>query len=138
MCDVCGAPRSQLGSVLFGRCGRIFVDAILISCQLGSSCAFVVFVADCIHSVLPDSWQATVHVSMLIALLFPLLCALALPRNTTYLAPTSHLGNVSLVVGVTTVMVYGFRNQTVAFDGRCCSQPLRSAPPFLLSLVPYD
>jgi hypothetical protein len=91
----------------------VFTDAVLISCQVGSSCAFVVFVADTVHSVLPEAVRAYLTVTMLIALLFPILSALAIPRSTTYLAPTSHLGNISLVIGVTTVLVYGFRNTTL-------------------------
>jgi hypothetical protein len=52
---------------------------------------------------------------------FPLLLLLSLLRNTTYLAPTSHLGNIALIVGVCTVFVYGYTNTTPS---------LTTLPPF--------
>src|SRR5262245_5669516 len=72
----------------------------------GANCAFIAFISSNLTSVL-HQYEMPVTSMTVVWCLFPVLAALSLLRNTTYLAPTSHIGNVALVVGIGAVFWFG-------------------------------
>lgn len=104
----------QIGGAAFGRSGELIVDIALISCQIGSNCAFIAFIASNLHSVLSSpALFPSLSLSTVVLCLFPVLALLAIPRTTTYLAPTSHLGNLALLVGLSTVVWCGWERRSL-------------------------
>lgn len=103
----------QLGQIAMNnsRIGEYIVNISLLSCQLGGNCAFLSFVVSSIYSILTIH-NLTHYLShtMIVILLFPILCGLALSKSTAYLAPFSHFGNITLLISVLTVLVYSAIN----------------------------
>jgi len=122
----------EIAGFCFGHSGELVVDLTLVTCQIGANCAFISFISSNISSVLSEheslSWITNVYV---IWGVFPVLCALCLLRNTTYLAPTSHFGNVALLVGIGTVLYYSASHPvSVHGDGALASVSIEGLPLF--------
>jgi len=100
---------AQVGYLAFGRWGRVAVRTCLMVSQLGAGIAYVSFISQNMHAVIPSvsrgAWVWT---------LFPLLSALVQIRNIRLLAPTSALGNLVYLFSLCTIFFYGFRDH-------CCT-----------------
>eukprot|EP00736_Rhodelphis_marinus_P010109 Rmarinus@m.19402 len=94
----------------FGPRMYIASFAMLFFCQISAVIAFLTFVAQNAAESLGFRKE------LVILVLFPVVLAMSLTSNTTYLAPTSYLGNISLVVAVVCVLWYGCANDPPSFS----------------------
>jgi amino acid permease len=105
----------QVAYVAYGEWGRISADTVLIFCQVGSCAAFLVLVLTNIQACLA-SYGHQWPLSWIAIPLAPIVLMLSLPRSTTYLAPAAHFGNLTLLVGVATIVYYGVTSKSSYLD----------------------
>eukprot|EP00466_Bigelowiella_natans_P000758 jgi/Bigna1/74444/fgenesh1_pg.29_\ len=92
----------ELSSLTFGAAGEGISAFAAISTQLGACVSFLVFIGENMADVTGASG------SIITLGLVPILIILALIKDASLFAPTSHLGNAALVLAVSTVFWYGF------------------------------
>ncbi len=97
---------AQVAGVCYGTSGRRLVDCVLVFAQLGCGTAFLSLVLTSVQAVF-DSYDLHLKLGVVACGVFPIVLLLALPRTTTYLAPAAHVGNLTLLICVGTLLYYG-------------------------------
>uniref|UniRef100_A0A7S2XC81 Amino acid transporter transmembrane domain-containing protein n=1 Tax=Lotharella oceanica TaxID=641309 RepID=A0A7S2XC81_9EUKA len=92
----------DLSRFTFGWVGEAISAFSMITTQLGGCVSFLVFIAENMTDVAGVS-PFHVMISM-----FPILTIMALIKDGSMFAGTSHLGNLALILAISTVFWYGF------------------------------
>jgi len=93
----------DVGQYTFGSIGKYAVNFAIISSQIGFCCAYVMFIAKNLNSMIPH-----IPVAVFSIIYFPVFMLLSWLRNIKYLAPTSVFANFSLLFAATVILYYGF------------------------------
>jgi proton-coupled amino acid transporter len=103
----------DVGKASLGWLGAALIDIFLVFTQTGFSCAYLIYIGENMHDMIPQlaNWHA---VAVAIVILIPV-CML---RNLKYLAPTSILSEVCIIVGLLIVVYYNIHAlATTPFPG---------------------
>jgi amino acid permease len=87
-----------------GHTGMLACDFILISCQIGSCCAFAAFIMNDLAQVF-DNTEQTKHIILIC--MTPIFCLLACLRSTQSLEVTSTFGNLCFLFSFIMMLVLG-------------------------------
>lgn len=101
--------------VAYGEWGRVSADTVLIFTQVGSCAAFLVLVMTNVQACLA-SYGYQWALEWIALPLAPIVLMLSLPRSTTYLAPAAHFGNMTLLIGIATIVYYGVTSKSSFLD----------------------
>lgn len=101
----------QIAACIWGFWGRKVVDFFLIFAQMGCGTAFLSLILSNIVAVLA-SYGTHVSLFTVACFVFPIVLGLSIPRSTTYLAGASHLGNMSLLLAVSTIVYFAATSDT--------------------------
>ena len=94
---------ADVGRAAYGPYGGLLVDVVVVTCQLGFVCAYLLIIGDTFHQLLPE-WYAGYYI--LVA--FPLLIPLVFLRSMTALAPVSVLTVIVFSIGCSVILWHGF------------------------------
>eukprot|EP00735_Rhodelphis_limneticus_P008302 TRINITY_DN211_c0_g1::TRINITY_DN211_c0_g1_i1::g.1613::m.1613 TRINITY_DN211_c0_g1::TRINITY_DN211_c0_g1_i1::g.1613 ORF type:complete len:442 (+),score=24.63,sp/F4ILY9/AVT3B_ARATH/29.93/9e-38,Aa_trans/PF01490.13/3.2e-59 TRINITY_DN211_c0_g1_i1:82-1407(+) len=101
---------AEVGQEALGSWGRFASYFSLISCQFVAVCSYLIFISENLSEVFQVPRQT------IVLMCFPFILPMALAKNTTYLAPTSTFGNLSVTIAVLTVFYYGFKHSPPSLD----------------------
>jgi len=100
----------DLSRYTFGWLGEAISAFSMITTQLGGCVSFLVFIAENMRDV------TGVSVVNVMFCLFPVLTLMALIKDGSLFAGTSHLGNLALILAISTVFWYGFSHSPPSSD----------------------
>ncbi|KNC46617.1 amino Acid/Auxin Permease family [Thecamonas trahens ATCC 50062] len=99
---------SEIGQLAYGKAGARVASLAAFLTQAGFCCAYTIFVADNLHSLIPrfatHEW---------VGMVTPVFIALSWLRSLRVLAPTSTLAVVCVMVVVAVVFESGFRHEGI-------------------------
>uniref|UniRef100_A0A7S0ZGN1 Amino acid transporter transmembrane domain-containing protein n=1 Tax=Timspurckia oligopyrenoides TaxID=708627 RepID=A0A7S0ZGN1_9RHOD len=102
---VCREPHSfaDIGFMAFGTWGYALVEFVVVTCQLGFVCAYLIIIGDTLHSLFPVFSPAVFIIAAAVPLTF-----LTWLRSMKYFAPLSALVLVVFSVGAVIILQQGY------------------------------
>eukprot|EP01029_Cantina_marsupialis_P014413 TRINITY_DN31821_c0_g1_i1.p1 TRINITY_DN31821_c0_g1~~TRINITY_DN31821_c0_g1_i1.p1 ORF type:complete len:442 (-),score=121.69 TRINITY_DN31821_c0_g1_i1:168-1493(-) len=97
----------EIAQITLGSIGRWIAISSLLITQLGSCACYLIFLINRGQEVFSSFNLTRLEI---MGFLSPILIILVLLRTTKLLAPTALLGNISVLIGIISVFVYGFKD----------------------------